>query len=262
MGTCIVLFAAVAVASGCEDRPSLVAIGGDRARGTLVNYTPGFGMFDPPDPDRPTVVFIHGINPVPRAVHFTMSERLAAALARRFGAAFNLLGWDWNAASFVSVRPWVNDENAVEQGHALAAALRGAGGAPSRTHLIGHSSGCIVAASAARDLAAGGGEPPAQLTLLEPATLYHALVFDHLAAGSSARKVENYWSPGPSGYGREAPFDGIWNVRVAGPMPHFGVICPLRSSHLFVVEWYLATVEDQTCPSGFNTSLLLQEVGQ
>ncbi len=45
----------------------------------------------------------------------------------------------------------------------------------------------------------------AQLTLLDPAVTYHGLIFDVLAAGSSASFVENYWAPGPSGYGREAP---------------------------------------------------------
>ncbi len=123
MGACVVLIAAVAAVSGSNERPSLVQLGGDPARGILINLTPGFRPFDPPDPARPTVVFIHGINPLPHTVHFTMAERLAEALARRVGATFNVLGWDWNAASFVSLHPKVNDENAVEQGHALGATL-------------------------------------------------------------------------------------------------------------------------------------------
>ncbi len=104
------------------------------------------------------------------------------------------------------------------------------------------------------------GQPLAQLTLLEPAILYHTLVFERLRAGSAALRVENYWTPGPSGYGCEVAHAGVWNVRVAGPTPNFGVICPLHSSHLFIVEWYIATAEGRACFSGFNTSLLLRSM--
>src|SRR5438270_9730277 len=120
MGTGVVFFAALAAISGGDDRPSLVRLGGDPARGVLVNLTPGARPTDPPDAARPTVVFVHGMNPMPRAIHFTMAERLAEALRRRGGPAFTVLGWDWNAASFVSLHPRINEEGAVEQGRHLA----------------------------------------------------------------------------------------------------------------------------------------------
>jgi len=95
----------------------------------------------------------------------------------------------------------------------------------------------------------------AQLTLLDPAVSYHGLIFDVLAAGSSARLVENYWAAGPSGYGREAPRAGVRNTRVDGPTPYFGVLSPVHSNHFHVVEWYIATVADPRSPGGFNQSL-------
>jgi pimeloyl-ACP methyl ester carboxylesterase len=258
MTACVALMVAAASVTGHEAWPTFFEWGGDPARGVLVNLTPGAKPWEAPDPARPTLVFIHGLNPTPRTLHFTMSRRFSEAVARRFGAGFNLLSWDWNAASVVSLRPGVNDENAVQQGFALADALRGAGVDPSRTHLIGHSSGAIVAAAAARALLNEFGRPVAQLTLLEPATLYHSVIFDRLAAGSAAYCVENYWSPGPSGYGRHVNHLGVWNWRVDNPTPYIGLVSPRHSGHLAVMRWYLATIEDPTCAAGFNISLLVR----
>jgi hypothetical protein len=259
--TCVVLYAAVASLAGVGERPALIRLGSDLATGVLVNYTPGAQHTDPPDRSRPTLVFIHGLNPLPRTVHFEMARHLGLALTRRGGPPFNVLGWDWNGASCRSLRSSVNDEAAVQQGASLAAALRHAAIAPGWTHLIGHSSGCIVAASAAQAIAAGTGEQVAHLTLLDPATFHHHLVFERLAAGSVARRVENYWTAPPSGFGREAHYAGVWNQRVTGPTPYFGVLWPLQSDHLNLVHWYLGTASDATRPSGFNTSLLLRGGG-
>ena len=203
------------------------------------------------------MVFIHGLNLAPGIVHFEMGQRLAEAIARRRepGPGFNVLAWDWNAATFAGLRSRANEEVAVQQGGALAAALRRAGIAPGRTHLIGHSSGCIVAVSAARGLAAGPGQAVARLTLLDPAAIHHPLVFDQLAAGSSALRVENFWTPGPSGYGREAARAGVRDVRIDGPSPYLGLVRPSRSNHLHLVQWYLQTAGDVTIPAGFNASI-------
>jgi pimeloyl-ACP methyl ester carboxylesterase len=259
--TCVVLYAAVASLAGVGDRPALIRLGSDLATGVLVNYTPGAQRSDPPDPSRPTVVFIHGLNPLPRAVHFEMARHLGLALARRGGPPFNVLGWDWNGASCRSLRSSANDEAAVQQGAALASALRQAGIAPAWTHLIGHSSGCIVAVSAAQAIAKGNGEQVAHLTLLDPAAFHHPLVFERLAAGSAAGRVENYWTARPSGLGHEAHYVGVWNQRVDGPTPYLGVVWPLQSDHLNLVHWYLGTASDSSRPSGFNSSLLLRGSG-
>ena len=252
---CVALLSAAVLVGG--GRTAFIEWGGDPARGVLVNKTPGARPFDPPDPARPTFVFVHGWNPTPRTVHLSMADRFAEAVSRRFGAAFNVLAWDWNAATFVSLRASANEANSIRQGCLLAAALRGAGIDPTRAQLIGHSSGCIVATAAARGLTTACGQPALQLTLLEPASSYHSVVFDRLAAGSAAYRVENYWAPGPSGFGNHVPHQGVRNWQVDGPTPYLGIVSPRHSSHLAVVRWYLATVDDPNCPAGFNHSLLL-----
>ncbi len=256
MTASVLLLAAVTSVAGARDRPQRVLrFGGDPAPGLLVNHSSGARPFDPPDPGRPTVVFVHGFNPVPRAVHFTMAQGVAEAIRRRGGPPLNVLAWDWNAATFVGLDPRANAENTVGQGLRLAAALRAGGLAPERIHLIGHSSGAIVAASAAQSLRAGTGRPVAQLTLLEPASFYHSIVFERLAAGSSARKVDHYWAPGPSGFSREVGHPGVFNYRVEIPSPVLAAVHPMRSGHIHVVRWYLTTVEDRSCPVGYNASV-------
>ncbi len=253
----ILVLATVVAVVGSDDRPAFLAFGGDSARGVLVNLSQMARPGDPPVVGRATVVFIHGFNPAPRALHFTMSEQVAGALVRRVGPGFNVFGWNWNAATFVSLDPRANGDSAVAQGRALATALLRSGALPARTHLIGHSSGSIVAASAAQTLAFEYGRPVAHLTLLEPAAGYHPLVFERLAAGSSAQRVENYWSPGASGYGGESAAPGVVNIRVDVPRSYLGVVSLRRSGHMNIVRWYIATIDDPRQWAGFNQSLLL-----
>ena len=253
----VVLIAAAATITADGPQAVLVRRGGDPACGLLVNHSPGRRPFDLPDSNLPTVVFIHGINPLPRVVHFTMAERVAESLARRGGPPCNVLAWDWNAATVESIRSSPNCEAAVRQGPPLAWALLAAGLDPSRTHLIGHSSGGLVATSAARVLARQFGRPVAHLTLLEPASYYHPIIFGRLEAASLSPVVENYWSPGPSAYGQHVALLGVRNYRVDGPASYAGVLCPLRSDHLFIVRWYLETIEQPGLGSGFNRSAVI-----
>jgi pimeloyl-ACP methyl ester carboxylesterase len=254
-----VVFTAAATISwggGAREAP-LVLRGGSPARGVLVNVTPGLRPFDVPDPTLPTVVFIHGFNPAPHVVHFEMARRVAESLARRGGPRCNVLSWEWNAATFESLHPGVNSEAAVHQGHTLAHSLWRWGVDPARTHLIGHSAGGMVATSAAWMFARHYGRPAAQLTLLDPASYYHSIVFERHQAGTLCPVVENYWLPGPSAYGKESATPGVRNYRIVGPAPYFGVVWPLRSDHLYIVQWYLGTIEDPNCRCGFNQSVLL-----
>lgn len=251
------LIVAVVAVAGWEDRPPLVVKGGDPSTGILVNVTPGARPSDGADPARPTVVFVHGLNPLPRTVHFHMAEEFAASLARRGGPPLNVFGWNWNAATFTSLRSKENSAAAVEQGRILAATLRGSGVDLSQTQLIGHSAGGIVAASAARSLAFEHGTPIAQLTLLDPAAYYHSVIFQELAAGATAPIVENYWASGLSGYGRPVASAGVRSIQVDGPMPALGLVWLTRSNHLFVVHWYLDSAANPAFPSGFNASILL-----
>ena len=256
MTSAIVAILAAGLLGGCGHRAPMVVLGGDPSRGLLINHTVGVRPFDPPDPNRPTVVFVHGFNPAPRLVHFTMAERLADAIARRGRPPINVLGWDWNAATFDSPRPSVNSQNAVRQGSALASAIARSGIDPARVHLIGHSAGGMVATSAAWVFARNFGRPVAQLTLIDPATFYHQVIFERLGAGSLAPLVENYWTPGPSAYGNEVRFAGVRDIRVEGRAPLTGVVCPLRSDHLSLVDWYTLTAANPSFPGGFNTSRL------
>ena len=236
----------------------LMATGGNPARGVLVNLTVGAAPNQPPDPTRPTVVFVHGFNPVPGFLHFTMGDRLSEAMARRWGAGFNVLAWDWNAATYAGLHPRRNEENSMHQGYALAHAIQHTGIRPDRLHLIGHSSGCIVVAAAARGLIAAGQGAVAHLTLLEAAEFYHDAVFERLAPWSAAGVVENYWAEGPSAFGKHAPYPGVRNWQVPTARPVLGMVSPVHSSHLEVLRWYFLTIEDPNCPAGFNASALLQ----
>lgn len=259
MTTSLPLLLVLATVGGGGHRPPLIRYVGDPARGLLVNRSAGLRPFDPPDPAGPTVVFIHGFNPLPRHLRFTMGEQLAAAVARRHGpGAINVLEWDWNAATFVGPRPKANDDAAEAQGPPLADALTLAGIDPGRAHLIGHSNGAIVAASAARLLAARG-RVVAQVTYLESATLYHDRVFQQAVGPTIARRVENIWAAGPSGFGRAVDRPGIVNVRVDGRTPYLGVVLPTHSGHLDAVRWYIDGVNDPARTDGFNASALLSK---
>lgn len=254
----VALCAAIAAAAGHGRPPDIAECGRDPARGLLVNCTIGAAPWAAPDPARPTVVFVHGANPLAPVLHFAPARRMAEAVYRRHGGRFNVLGWDWNSDTIVSLSPRANVEHAVGHGYALASALRGAGVDPVRLHLIGQSSGCVVAAAAARALIAGTGRPVAQLTLIDPATLYHGMVFEQLAAGSTARLVENYYVVGPSGFGRAVGYPDVWNIQIDGRRGYVGLVRLMHSDHLDAVRWYIASVEDPSCCSGFNTSLLLR----
>lgn len=248
------LLIAVLTIGGHGPRPTTVLRGGaDPARGVLINRTPGSRPFDPFDLGRATIVLVPGFNPAPRIVHFEMAQRLAESLARR-GAGCNVAEWDWNAATFDHWSPRANTRDAVGQGHRLAVALARAGIDPDRTHLIGHSAGGIVATSAAHTFARSWGRPVAQLTLLEPAIYYHALVFHELQAGTLAPLVENYYTDSPSAFGREVHLPGVRDYHVDGRAGLVGVLRPTRSDHLGLFQWYLATVENRAVPAGFNTS--------
>jgi alpha-beta hydrolase superfamily lysophospholipase len=253
----LLLLAALACPAG---HPRLIERGGDPAPGLLVNETPGARPFDPVDPSRPTLVVVHGVNLTPRLIHFPVARRTAEAFTRRGGRPPNVFAWDWNGAARISPSPAVNDANAVDQGRRLAAALIAAGLPPERVHLIGQSSGAIVAASAAACLRAATGRAVAQITLLDPATLYHDVVFDRLAVGACAARVENVWAPGATGFGRAVGHAGVVNVRVDAPTAWLTAVDPNHSAHLHAARWYIGTVEDPARPGGFNASVFAPEV--
>ena len=253
LGLCLAL---LSMALG-EPQISIMERGNDPSPGLLVNRTAGARPFDPPNPALPTFVFVHGCNPVPQLLHFVMDTRLSEAIQARGGLACNVLGWDWNASTFESLRPSTNVDLAIGQGRRLGASLIRAGLDPARVHLIGQSSGAIVATSAAEYLARTVGQPVAQLTMLDAARPYHDQIFVQMAAGTLCPVVENYWASGRTGYGREELLPGIRNYRVDAPANPVALINPSQSDHLGLVRWYLRTAQSPGLPYGFNTSSLL-----
>jgi len=256
MATSLLVLLASAVVGGGGDRPKLIKWGGDPGPGLVVNLTAGSRPFDPPDRARPTVVFVHGLNLAPRVVHFGMGEELAAAIARRRGGESpNVLNWNWNARTFTGLSVRSNLDDNVKVGVDLAYRLAALGLSPDRVHLIGHSSGSIVAVSAARTWHGATGVPVAQLTMIDPAAVYHHILFDTLGGGRVSPRVENYWSPGVSGYGRAAAVPGVRDVAVPNPTPWRGAVAVARSGHLEAFRWYLRSVDDASAPAGYNASV-------
>lgn len=225
---------ALAVLAPGQTDIRLAEWGHDPARGVLSG-----GAIDPA---RPTVVVVHGINPFDRLVHFTLAERYAETIGRRYGPGVNVVGWNWNGDTRGGLGVNADNRHAIGHGRSLAEALMRAGVDPIRLHLIGHSSGGLIVASAARTLVERTGRPVARLTLLDPASFHHRLIFGDLAVSTAALRVEHYWAPGPSGFGRPAPYRGVIDGRVDGPNRLRGLIRPLHSDHLHVVRWHLGVV--------------------
>jgi hypothetical protein len=220
----------------------LVEPGADPARGVLVNHTNGTRPDRPPWPSRPTLVVVHGLNPFHPIAHFAIAERYGEINGARYSDAINVLGWDWNGCTGSGLLHRERQETPVAQGRLLADALLAQGLDPARIHLLGQSTGCIVAASAAYHLAGLTGQPVARLTLLDPLTADHLLIFQALAVASAASRVEHYWVPGLSGFGRPAAYPGILNYRLDGPRGPLGLANPTRTDHLHAVRWHLMHV--------------------
>ena len=162
MTTCVLLLASAATMAE-RIMAHIVELGGDPAG--IGQRDAGARPFDPPDPARPTLVIVHGIN-FAWASHLPMAQRLGEAIARRGGPPLNVLGWDWNGDTLVGLSPAANDEHAVRHGRRFSRALLDRGLAPGRLHLIGQSSGAIVVASAARELRQATGQSVAQVHAL------------------------------------------------------------------------------------------------
>jgi hypothetical protein len=237
-----VLAAVVGTANAGEAR--LAAIGPSPAHGLLVNRTIGRRPFDPVDPARPAVIVVHGLNPFHPVVHFTMGRRYGETLGRKYGDSVQVFEWDWNAATTTGLLFGLpaNERYCEGQGRMLAATLIGSGIDPARLSFIGQSSGVIIAASAAREIAGRSGRPVARLTMLDPYHGQHELIFSHLGALSCASVVEHYWVPGPSGFGGAVDFPGVSSRRLPSPRRYRGLARPMHSDHLHAVRWHLETL--------------------
>ncbi len=243
--TMVVLLTAALVATAGRARgqePRLFEWGRDPARGELVNLTAGAGPCAPIDPTRPTVVVVHGLNPLGPVAHCTVAEGYAESIGRRYGAGVNVLGWDWNGATMDRLMPRANDDRAEQQGLVLASSLMARGVDPSRLHFIGQSSGCLVVASASRVLVHVTGRFIGRITLLDPAWTHHARLFEKLQVQGTSPIVEHYWAPGPSGFGREARRANVDDRAVSGPNGLVGLVRPFHTDHLHAVRWHIRNV--------------------
>ncbi|HEX6961414.1 MAG TPA: hypothetical protein VF175_06070 [Lacipirellula sp.] len=250
----LMLVAACVFATGCGLNTAVLQKGGNGRMGVLLNYSCGAAVCDPIDPAKPTIVITHGWNPLPNRIRTTFGSAAAAAIKSRCGDSYNLLSWDWNG---VRISPFNDEPLRVgrEQGRMLAAALRARGLDPSQTQIIGHSLGTIVATQAAVCLQDLG--PTAQLTLLDAPETYHETIFYDLAPTCHAAVVENYWSPGLSGYGARVPLAGVQNHEIRGETPVVGVVDLSMSNHVYVMRWYYNTIRCPTMPCGFQNCVFI-----
>ena len=217
--------------------------GRSQATGILVNRTVGQVPGTLPDPSRPTLVVVHGLNPMHPWVRTVVAERYAESLAAQKGNSTNVLAWDWNAAAPLGVTFEADQHRAIDQGNRLAEALVRSGLDPGSIHLIGQSTGCTVAAIATRhyyDLT--GGRRIGELTLLDPVGFSHAFIFDKQAVGSVAGRVNHFWVPGASGFGKPAQRPGVADLEVRGPRQWRGWINPFKSDHMHAVRWHIGQV--------------------
>jgi len=244
---------------GCGLNTAVLQKGGNGRMGVLLNYSSGAHPCDPIDPAKPTIVITHGWNPLPKRIRTTFGPAGAAALRCRCGDSYNLLSWDWNG---VRISPFNNEPVRVgrSQGRQLAAALRARGVQPRSTQIVAHSLGGLVAAQAAYCLSDLG--PVGQLTLLDPPTAMHEEIFCKLAAARYADCVENYWSPGISGYGGEVNMAGVQNYKVTGgPNPILGIVDLSLSNHVYVMRWYYDTMRCPSMRCGFQNSCFAHYCG-
>ncbi|MBX3424679.1 MAG: hypothetical protein KF688_03265 [Pirellulales bacterium] len=245
-----------ALASGCGLNTAVIQKGGNGRQGVLLNYSCGAGVCDPIDPAKPTIVITHGWNPLPNRIHTTFAESGARALRCRCGDSYNILSWDWNG---VRVKALNNEPVRIgrEQGRMMAAALMSRGVDPGRTQIIAHSLGTLAATQAAVCLAHSTGARVAQLTLLDPPKQLHEEIFDKLCATGHARCVENYWSPGVSGYGDHVSRPGVQNFVVRGTTPVRGIVDLSISNHVYVMRWYYETMRCPQMKCGFQNSVFI-----
>ncbi len=244
--------------TGCGLNTAVLQRGSNERMGVLLNYSCGAHPCDPIDPAKPTIVFTHGWNPLPKHILETFGLSSAQAIRCRSGDAYNLMSWDWSA---VKVSPFHDEPIRIGkcQGKMMAAALRARGVDPTRTQIVAHSLGTLAAAQAAVCLSDGG--PIAQLTLLDPPEKLHEEIFCRLGATCHASVVENYWAPGISGYGSHANYAGVCNYVVDGPNPILGIVDLSISNHVHVMLWYYETIRCRSMACGFQRSVFLDECG-
>ena len=85
------------------------------------------------------------------------------------------------------------------------------------------------------------GRYTARLTFVDPIPPHHRALFEELQATRVARRVENVWADGPSGFGRPASHPGVVNLRVPPTTGLLGYLRPLHVDHLNALQGYVET---------------------
>lgn len=242
MAATFVLLALCGLGDPAHDAIRLLDWGPSRARGRLVDITMGARRDDPANTARPTLVVVHGLNPVHPLMRFTIAERYAEAVAARHGDSIRVLAWDWNSASRPALSVAVTHQRAINQGRRLAAELLRHGLHPASIQLVGQSTGCLVVAAAAQSLTSQTGSRVAAVVLCDPVAAEQRLIFGSLELARSATWVEHYWVPGPSGFGRPAPVSAsnVHERAIPGPRRWRGLLRPAHTDHLHAVRWHLS----------------------
>ena len=254
----VMLLVICSLATGCGLNTAVLQRGGNGRQGVLLNYSCGAHPCDAIDPTKPTIVMVHGWNPLPNRIRTTFGCSGANAIKCRCGDSYNLLSWDWNG---VRVSPFRNEPIRIGkcQGRMMAAALRRRGIDPCRTQIIAHSLGTVAATQAAVCLSDLG--PVRQLTMLDPPEMFHDEIFCCLGATRHACVVENYWSTGLSGFGAHVDCRGVCNYKLDGPAPIRGILDLSVSNHVYVMLWYYHTMRCPSMPCGFQNSCFLSYCG-
>jgi len=99
-----------------------------------------------------------------------------------------------------------------------------------------------VVAAAARHYMHLTGRPLGQVILLDPVGSSHKVIFDEQAVGSAAGRVDHFWVPGASGFGRAANRSGVVDTQIAAPKGLRGWMNPFKSDHMQAVRWHINTV--------------------
>ena len=185
------------------------------------------------DPNRPTIVLAHGWQPFP-AVSYgdtpTLFNELSDGFRARLGASVNIVEFHWEAAYtpiffIAGVTAEVTGPRLAAE---VAAVLPPAYGHP--IHLIGHSHGTVVNATALDSLKATGIQVT-QVTMLDAPSRfgreesdqaggYGAEFFNPIYDRSNVPYVDNHFGTGVLAFG--APIPGAYNL----PYPaanHFNI---------------------------------------
>ncbi len=240
---------------GCGLGSPVLRSGGSPYQGRLLNLSCGARAWDPADPGKPTVVLTHGWNPLPKLIRTTLGEAGAGSIHRRFGDDVNVFSWDWNAVRISALKDDPAEISKL-QGIQLARALHLRGVSADQTHMIGHSLGAIVVSRASRTLCHLQGKRTRQVTLLDPPSMFHELIFDELCPTKHAERVENYWAPGVSGYGAAVARAGVCNYSVRGDHPIIGIVDLSVSNHVETMAWYAETMNSPQMNCGFQRSFI------